>query len=220
MKNIEIEKKYWSEFYKKFGKSTPSQFCISVIDSTSNKDMVIEFGMGNGRDALFFSSNGYGVIGVDLSEFAVNACNDFAVQNNMVKSHFYKGDISNKDVVEKSFKKAGEMATNKHSNLIIYSRFVMHSLSNSQESDFLFYLSKYMKENDRLYFEFRTKEDEEIVKYYGIDNHYRRYVNLEEFCENLCKKYRFKIEYKIMGNGMAKYKDEDPFVARITAVKL
>ena len=71
---------------------------------------------------------------------------------------------------------------------------------------------------DMLYFEFRSKEDEVLDKVHG-KGHYRRYVDTPVMMESL-KTLGFDIGYHITGLGMAKYKNEDPFVSRIIATKM
>ena len=39
------------------------------------------------------------------------------------------------------------------------------------------------------------------------------------FAKDLTNDYDMDIDYRIIGQGMAKYKEEDPFVARIIATK-
>ena len=52
------KKKYWDLFYKtkvnKIKLNHPSQFAIFTIGEAENITSLVEFGCGNGRDALFF----------------------------------------------------------------------------------------------------------------------------------------------------------------------
>ena len=59
--------------------------------------------------------------------------------------------------------------------------------------------------------------DEVLDKVHG-KGHYRRYVDTPVMMESL-KILGFDIGYHITGLGMAKYKNEDPFVSRIIATK-
>ena len=102
-------------------------------------------------------------------------------------------------------------------NIIIYSRFFLHTLDKSQESKFMNILSKNLKYKDKIYFEFRTDKDEKNEKIYN--KHFRRFVNFKEFIGEL-KQYHFDIEYHIEGKGMAKFASEDAFVGRIIATRM
>ena len=74
-----------------------------------------------------------------------------------------------------------------------------------------------MQAGEKVYLEFRSKEDAELDKTFG--NHYRRFVDTDKFVKSMTDK-GFKSLYGITGQGMAKYKDEDPFVSRLIFEKI
>jgi SAM-dependent methyltransferase len=185
-----------------------------MITDDINSKNIIEFGCGNGRDAMYLASKGYNVIAIDVSKTSIDKCNNNGFKNAL----FIQGDISNHDVISNAFTQLRNKTTDK--NIIVYSRFVMHSLDNTQEHSFLDGLSKFIQSGDSMYFEFRSNEDSTTDKHYGNANHFRRYVNSECFINNLANKYNFDISYSITGKGMSKYKDEDPIITRIIAKKL
>ena len=98
-KNINLEKDYWDKFYKDCAIDIPSQFCVSMATDNHNKKTVVEFGMGNGRDSLYLSTQGHIVVAVDISESAVLACNNTMQQKNIDHTTFLCGDISIKGTV-------------------------------------------------------------------------------------------------------------------------
>ena len=100
-------------------------------------------------------------------------------------------------------------------NIAVYNRFFLHSLDQAQEQLFLVALQAGLVSGDRLFMEFRCSLDEELPKVHGTD-HYRRYVDTSNLLF-LLDRAGFDIEYEISGQGMAKYKSEDPFVSRIIA---
>lgn len=218
-KDNSIEKSYWDEFYKSSTIEIPSQFCVSMATDNHNKKTVVEFGMGNGRDSLYLAALGHIIISVDISESAVISCDNTMQSKNISHATFLCGDISQKEIVEKAIATAREKCHKTHTELIVYSRFVMHSLSQEQENDFLESLSVLLQAGDRVYFEFRSEEDCDTEKYFGNTNHFRRYVDSKQFIKNLQEKYKLDIDYSITGRGMAKYKGEDPVVTRIIAIK-
>ena len=57
-KNITTEKDYWNSFYSENGVVMPSQFCALFVSEIDSDALVIEFGCGNGRDALFLALRG------------------------------------------------------------------------------------------------------------------------------------------------------------------
>jgi tellurite methyltransferase len=217
-KNKIIEQGYWNDFYAKWVISIPSQFCVGVATELHNRVTVVEFGSGNGRDSLYLATQGHIVVALDLSVEAINKCNQLMESRGVKHATFMQGDMSDESSVSSAINNARQRVHAEYPELAFYSRFVMHTLDDEQETAFLSALSKYMRPSERVYFEFRSKEDSKTNKYFG--NHYRRYVDEDVFGENLKRVYGFAIDYKITGQGMAKYKEEDPFVTRIIARKL
>ena len=218
-KNSNLEKDYWNKFYKDCVIDIPSQFCVSMALDNHNKKTVVEFGMGNGRDSIYLSTQGYTVVAVDISESAVFSCNYTMQQKNIDHATFLCGDISKKGTVANVIAIARQNCRKEYTELIIYSRFVIHSLDQKQEESFLTALSGLIQAGEKIYFEFRSQQDFNTEKYFGNENHYRRYVDSEQFINNLREKYKLKIDYSISGKGMSKYKNEDPVVTRVIAVK-
>ncbi|MCF6300790.1 MAG: class I SAM-dependent methyltransferase [Proteobacteria bacterium] len=214
-KNIDLNKTYWDNFYKSNFKNTPSQFCVCVLTELDPSAVVVELGSGNGRDSLFFASQGHITVAMDLSHQAITSCKRDAKARKVNHTSFFQGDLSKQADVESTIKHAREKSGGK--NIIFYSRFVMHSLDDQQENAFLQNLSNTLQTGELIYFEFRSAEDAGLDKHFG--GHFRRYVKVDEFKKRLAQG-GLEIEYEIIGQGMAKYKEEDPFVARIIAKKI
>lgn len=215
-KNIEFNKKYWDSFYTSNHKHTPSQFCVCVLTEINEDAVVVELGSGNGRDSHYFASQGHITIAMDLSDQAIKSCIDLAAERNIEHSTFFQGDLSSEESVQNITQHAREKSNGR--DMIFYSRFVMHSIDDAQELSFLTTLCNCMHQDEIVYFEFRSKEDAELTKHYG--GHFRRYVDTDKFKQLLTNEFSFKIDYSITGKGMAKFKEEDPYVSRITARKL
>lgn len=213
-KNKELNQSYWDAFYKSNVIDVPSQFCAFVATDIEKGKAIIEFGSGNGRDSLYFASQGFEVVAIDLSEEAVHHCNTSAKSRKIEHASFTCGDLSVDQDIQAAFKRARGKS---EEGVIIYSRFVMHSLDDAQETEFLTSLSNNLKAGDKVYFEFRSSEDQALSKHFG--GHYRRYINIDDFCTTLSKQHNLTIDYCITGQGMAKFKEEDPFVSRIIAIK-
>lgn len=214
-KNIELNKKYWDEFYAKSHRHLPSQFCALVLTEIKEGTLVVELGSGNGRDSHFFADQGHTSVAVDLSEQAIQTSKDFATSKKIAHSNFLQGDLTSKEDLKVVFDTAREQAGDE--GIAYYSRFVMHTLDDEQELAFLEILGDSVKSGEMVYFEFRSKEDAELEKIHG--NHFRRYVDTDQFKKYLTEKFGFEIKYSIVGSGMAKYKSEDPMVARVFAQK-
>lgn len=214
-KDIEFNRNYWDTFYAKWHRQTPSQFCVCVITELAEDTVVVELGSGNGRDAHYFASQGYITVATDLSDQAIQACKEQAESQNIDHATFFQGDLTDESSVQAIIKEARILA--KNSNVVFYSRFIMHSLDDDQEIQFLNLLAKNMQSDEKIYFEFRSKEDADITKHYK--GHFRRYVDTSIFKQRLSN-LGFNMEYSITGQGMAKFKEEDPFVSRVIAKKI
>jgi hypothetical protein len=213
-KNIADNKDYWDKFYQSNFKHTPSQFCVCVLTEIPDDAVIVELGSGNGRDSLYFASQGHETVALDLSHQAIESCQLESTKRNVNHATFIQADLTSYEGVSSAIELARNKANDK--DVVFYSRFVMHSLDDIQEQAILNTLSKCMLQNDLIYFEFRSKEDELLDKHFG--GHYRRYVDTDVFFQRLTK-LGFNIEYSHIGQGMAKYKEEDPFVVRIIAKK-
>ena len=216
-KNVSDEKGYWNHFYEKWVIDVPSQFCVQVATEVGPDETIVEFGCGNGRDALYLVGQGHIVVALDLSVQAIAQCNEKMEQKGISHAEFIRGDLARDEDVKRALdlarRKSGEKSSS--SGLAVYSRFVLHTLDDMQETAFLSSLSKQLKKNERVYLEFRSLEDADEQKLYG--NHYRRYIDTDRLIDELTTRYGFAVEYSITGQGMAKYKEEDPFISRIIA---
>ena len=213
----ERKKTYWREFYKQQHSLVPSQFCALVASEIDSHATIVDWGSGNGRDALFFSTQGHTTIAMDLSMEAVKVGDHESVFRGLHdKVLFLQGDLSSRADVQNIVRIA--RAKNSCYSLVSYCRFVLHSLDEAEEDRFLSALSACMNQNEYVFFEFRSKEDANRKKHYPI--HFRRYLDTEIFQQNLKYNWGFSVEYSVTGIGMAKYKEEDPIVTRIYAKKI
>ncbi|MDG2345730.1 MAG: class I SAM-dependent methyltransferase [Opitutae bacterium] len=213
-KNVAFNEDYWNAFYQKFQRHTPSQFCVSIVTEIDEGATIVELGSGNGRDSHYLASQGYITVALDLSHEAIKRCKEHAEKHDVLHSHFYQGDITSADDIAALVEKAREKSAGQR--VVFYSRFVMHSIDQEQESSFITALSDSMCTGEMVYFEFRSKEDETLEKHYG--GHYRRYIDTASFTRAL-ESRGLLTRYSITGQGMAKFKDEDPFVSRVIASK-
>jgi len=215
VKDIEFNQKYWDAFYSSNHKHTPSQFSVCVLSEINSDVTIVELGSGNGRDAHFFASQGHFTVAMDLSHQAIKSCEDLAKSRNIEHAAFFQADLTNRESIQKVVDYARKNSEGKE--IVFYSRFVMHSIDDEQELAFLAILSDCMKSSEVVYFEFRSKEDSELIKHYV--GHFRRYIDTDSFSQQLVQELGFEIEYSITGKGMAKFKEEDPFVSRVIARK-
>jgi SAM-dependent methyltransferase len=213
-KNVTAEKDYWNSFYSRFNISHPSQFCVMTAIEADNARPIVEFGCGNARDSIYLATHGFTVYGCDLSKPAIEK--NVEKSEDVPNLEFAVVDASNAQQVRGVIDKARDAS--EVDNVTIYTRFFLHSIDETQEAKFFAALSSSLIAGDKLYFEFRSALDERLDKVHGKD-HYRRYIRTPDMIEDLGE-LGFDVTYECTGQGMAKYKDEDPFVSRLIAKKI
>ncbi len=194
-------KEYWNNFYKHNEHlKQPSSFAKYIsekyISDKQNKTF-LELGCGNGRDSLFFASQGLSVIGLDLSIVAIE---------NLKKNNFENVNFQVKNFCElENFKNID----------FVYSRFAFHSIDENAENAVIDQLKDVISPEGFFFLEARTSKDEALPKEFGIE-HYRRYLNFEKTIIKI-KKQGFEILESIESQGLSPYKKEDPYLLRIIA---
>jgi len=217
-KNQSLEKDYWNNFYSKWVIEIPSQFCVQMLTEVDKQHTIVEFGSGNGRDSHYIAHQGHMVVAMDLSKEAVARSSSVMAERGIEHAVFSIGDVADEKDVARILAMARARGHASNSAVVVYCRFLLHSLDEGQEERFLTALSGHMAAGDSLYLEFRSSEDAGMKKIFG--NHYRRYIDTDNLMSELNDRYNFATEYCLTGQGMAKYRDEDPFVSRVIAKKL
>ena len=193
---------HWENYYKESKAPTnASLFAHFVLTKLpESKLRILDLGCGNGRDAYFFGSHGHQVTGIDL-----NVCPE---SNNNCK--FMKASMANLPEIEMD---------------IIYSRFSLHSVSESIEDYVLQWSRDHLTPNGMLFIEARSTNDnlngtgEKVGsnEFLGAtsyaDAHYRRFINLNEMSDKL-KALNFKIDHASESDEYAPYKDQRPSCVR------
>ena len=120
---------------------------------------IIEFGCGNGRDSIYFATHGFTVYGCNLSKDAIekNVEKSKAVSSIQFKKVV---DASSVDDVQGVVNTARSETSSQ--NVTIYTRFFLHSIDDEQQEKFFNALSNALVAGDKLYFEYRSKEDESL----------------------------------------------------------
>lgn len=199
---------YWQNFYKnkKFHKKIdfPSQFAIFCIGEKLNESNIIEFGCGNGRDALFFSKYFKKVYAFDKSKFAIDYNKKKFLKNKNL--NFYRYDINDKFKLIKL----------RNKKKCIYARFFLHTLNDHEITVFTKLCSSLLKKNEKVFCEYRTKKDKFQKKVFR--NHFRNYLNPKNI-SRIFKSQKLNKIYQVEGQGFAIYKNEDAYVSRQIFIK-
>ena len=205
---------YWNSYYAEQIQRKPvSQFGAFVASEFPGLDLVIDLGCGDGRDSFYFSDRGAKVLALDSSESAIAICNAQRALSFNKNAQFANTSITKSDCVDavKNF-----MIQNQEiKSGLLYSRFVLHALTEAEEPGFLDNLAECASTFGlSLALEFRTLEDQNLVK--ETATHFRRFIDHENL-KNELRKRSIKIDYCITGRGMAKFRNDDAHIARIIA---
>ncbi len=201
---------YWNQYYKnKVCSEEPSPFAQYVSTLVEPERNMVELGCGNGRDAIFFAAQGMHITALDLSKEAISQLQS----RNIPGAQFLCEDFVNSDIHQlESYHYA-------------YSRFTLHSINYKQEQILLTNLFRGLRPSGKLFIEVRSVNDPIFGKgklvernAFFYDNHYRRFIVLDELTESL-EQHGFRVEYARESTGFAPYGNDDPLVIRVVAVK-
>ncbi len=209
-----MDKNYWEEFYKTQNEELkPSLFAKTILSTTINPGYsIIELGCGNGRDAIFFANEGLKVVAVDQCESEIEFLNTRYKQ--LENLSFLAADFTTLSNFEEAFD-------------IVYSRFTLHSVSKQEEQRTLRWAYSNLKEAGSLCIEVRGQKNEiykmgdKVVDEEGAyiyNNHYRRFLNFDKFCEEL-RVIGFKLSFAAEARGFAPFAGQDEMFIRIIARK-
>ena len=201
---------HWDEYYKRDNiPSFPSPFAKYVGNKLGTKQTILEIGCGNGRDSKFFETQGHQVTGLDRSGEAIELCKKLYSYKSL---EFFSGTIA--DIAKINKKKFD----------LIYSRFVFHAMSLSEEIEILQTSYQLLNKDGQFFIECRSINDplshkgEILSQTERIDGHYRRFIIIEEFKQRLIQA-GFAITKTTESNGLARFEEEDPVVIRVCAIK-
>ena len=201
---------YWNQYYKnRVCSEEPSPFAQYVSTLVEPGKRMVELGCGNGRDAVFFAGQGLRVTALDMSQEAIAQLQS----RNLDSAEFLCGAFVKSDVHQPD------------SYDYAYSRFTIHSINRNQEQVLLGNLFRGLRPKGKLFIEVRGVNDPLFGKgrqvernAYFYDNHYRRFIVLDELAASL-EQRGFLVEYAQERTGFAPYGNDDPPVIRIVAAK-
>lgn len=208
------DRAYWNAYYKDIAgkKEEPSDFAIAVERWIGRNSQILELGCGNGRDSRYFLSKGHNVIAVDGSDTAIKILNELTTDN---KNALFVCD---------NFVKCKALYQMKYD--CIYSRFTLHAITEEQEDELLYNVKGALNKGGVFCIEARTIHDDiygmgrEVARNaYIYNEHFRRFIDVEEFCQKL-EGIGFHIISIEEAHGFSKTKESDPMLMRcIVGVK-
>lgn len=200
-----MKKSHWNEFYKTWDIDLPSQFAIFVATEAREATRLVDLGTGSGRDALFFSRRFDSVIALDKSEEAIRKAQAKASDARLDNLEFIQADLGQPGALE-------SVTASTSSGHVYYGRFFLHAITEQTEQRLFQELAGRGHPADELFFEFRTTRDANAPKVFG--DHYRRFIDPDALRQRV-EALGFRCHYQVEGQGLAKFGDEDPWVARM-----
>ena len=203
-------KKFWNNYYKSNNANNkPSNFSVFINKKfITKKTYLLDVGSGDGRDTFFLLKKALHVMSIDLSISAI--------KNNILKSK----RLNIKNVTFKNLS-SNDLNTNNNKKInFIYGRFFLHAINESSENKFLKIIKNNFSPKTIIALEFRTikdvlmKKGKKISKYERMTDHYRRFINVNQFIDKI-KIMNFNILYKTSGINLSKSPGDNPHLCRI-----
>ena len=168
-------------------------------------------GCGNGRDSRYLNLFN-DVVGIDQSDEAIEFCR---AQGGSIAGATKTLDFRVLSVEDENicqiFKT--EFIRSERKSIFVYARFFLHAIDKTQYARFWDFAQCLNRDYSvSVGVEFRTNEDEKNFKQFP--GHFRTYLDpnaVVAYAELL----GFRVREILQGYGLAKYKDEDPHLARI-----
>jgi SAM-dependent methyltransferase len=207
---------YWRDHYSRATENSrpiegPSRFAEFVLDHMSRAAAVIDFGCGDGRDALYFASSGRQVIGIDAARPALDRLSR-AAECRGLNVVALAADLRNVADIQRIRDAIARECRSGTRN--IYARFFLHAIREPTRRLF-FDLARELLIDGRgeLLVEFRGAQDAATHHHFGEDHH-RDYLD-EERVRSQLEELGASITYSASGKGFAPYNGEDPWIVRI-----
>ena len=209
-----MDKDYWKDIYSKQSEGEmPSLFAKDIVETLHIEGKtLIELGCGNGRDAIYFANaNAAQVVAVDQCENIID----------LLKYRYQRvGNLQFKCLDFTS------MDDGQHFD-VVYSRFTLHSISKNQEEKVSRWAYRNLNPGGSFCIEVRGQKNEIFgvgqpvegePDAFILNDHYRRFIHLDNFCESL-KRLGFRIDFAKERKGFAPYNGTNETYIRIIAKK-
>jgi serine O-acetyltransferase len=210
-------KLYWENYYRThndpFKQSSFATFVFEnyIYPNRDKTKKLIELGCGNGRDSIYFAKSqeeNLNILAIDQAEVEIAYLRNKFRYENLI---FASEDFTNLSIVEKFD--------------YVYSRFTLHSITEEQENNVIKWIQKGLKNEGIFFVEARSikddtyKQGKQLSNNENITDHYRRYMNIDDF-KNKLENIGMEILYAKESKGFAIYGDSDPVTIRIIGKRI
>lgn len=204
---------YWSNFYAHTTFESPSTFFEMVGRQPDIPGVVVDLGCGEGRDSIAFARAGKRVLGIDRAARAIERATA-ATRGTRVSGHveFLRCELGDAAELRKAL---DGVRTSAGQPVLFYARFVLHAIEQEAQATLLETIRDVAQPGDMLAAEFRTERDEATEKIYPRP--FRRFLSGAAFAAELTDRYGFTVVLEQEGNGLARYRTENPYVCRVIA---
>jgi len=204
-----VESSYWDHYYKSSSvQKEPSDFARFSITYMQPDRKLIDLGCGNGRDSIFFCTNGLKVTAIDSSRDAIEIVNTASMPIFSVCDDF----VATKALFCVDYD-------------YCYARWSIHAINQNQQNELLPNVYRSLKIGGLFFLETRTINDNKFgkgeqlgVNEFFNDGHYRRFAD-PELLRRQIEDIGFKIVYFNESDRFSVVGEDRPTLLRVIAKK-
>ncbi|MQA15644.1 MAG: hypothetical protein GEV09_16200 [Pseudonocardiaceae bacterium] len=204
---------YWAGFYTSEQRAAvpdePSAFARWAASRLDAAALLVDIGTGTARDALWFSRQGYEVLGLDYAAPAIDQASRAAACERL-SATFEVFDLYQVDQVGAM----GMRLVGLTHSPVLYGRFLIHALQDHGRRALWRMAGMALQSGGSLYLEFRTGKDAGARHEFG--EHFRKFLDTVTVVDEI-EERGGKIEYRHEDHGLAPYRGEDPHVCRLVS---
>ncbi|MFT4009791.1 MAG: hypothetical protein QM655_07075 [Nocardioidaceae bacterium] len=201
-------RKQWDSFYaSRAGRRLPTQptpFARWVHRHHGSDRPLVDLGTGTARDARWFAKQGRDVLGVDYSLSVLGR--DLRLPDGVQVKRAPVNLADLRDVLV-----LGHRLSHHPEPVDLYARFLLHNLDPQSRQNLLRLARMSLRRGGLLFLEFRTPADRQLPKTFARR---REFVDPDRYIANI-ERHGGRVIERHEGQGLAKFRNEDPYVCRL-----
>jgi SAM-dependent methyltransferase len=209
---LRTHRKVWDAFYASQGRKlpkAPTSFARWVAATYPSTRDLVDLGSGNGRDARWFArKQGRSVIAIDYSlgvmKRSAARSEGLHVRHEVLNLNDARHVLS-----------LGARLSRTDEPVDLYGRFLLHALDKHGRENVLRLASLALRRGGYLFLEFRTHRDR--WRRHTFPSNRREYLRPDEIVAQI-ESFGGHVVHREEGDGLARFRDEDPHVCRLVAV--